>query len=102
MNLKRYSYKCTSCGESEDYLVEYEKRNEEKECSLCEQPSKYSWAGGTLNVSTRNSATMPAEAGKGRFTKLREQQVLKKEIAETRATGNRKQELKAKEEMKKL
>lgn len=98
-----YCYKCDDCGELFAIVVHYDNRDEDQECIECQQPSSRTWEGFSVNVSTpKTSVTIPEAAAKGRFSKLREQQFINKEIGAARERRDFVTEKKLKAEKKKL
>lgn len=98
---KVYVYKCPDCGHQFEALVDYDSR-EHTACIQCGSVANRTWSGWTMNVSTRNSASMPAATASGRFDSLKEKQKLIKEKSEARVSGDRETEKKISKEMKKL
>lgn len=98
---KTYVYRCDTCDTNFDKTVDFEER-ESTDCPTCEATCQRTWSGWSPVMNTRQSATMVAEVGKGRFDKLREQQVLTKEKAHARETGDRTTEKLIDRERKKL
>ena len=101
MKPKTYVYYCDSCDERFNKLVDFDAR-ESTDCPVCEATCQRTWSGWSPVMNTRQSATMTAETGKGRFNKLREQQMLKKEKAHAREHGDRTTEKLIDQERKKL
>ena len=98
---KSYVYRCDTCDDSFTAVVDYEDR-ESTDCPVCEATCQRTWSGWSPVMNTRQSASMVTEVGKGRFDKLREQQVLTKEKGHARATGDRATEKLIDKERKKL
>lgn len=101
MRPKTYVYYCDTCDVRFDKLVEFDAR-ESTECPTCNATCQRSWSGWSPTMNTRQSATMVAEVGKGRFKTLREQQALNKEKAAARERNDRATEKLIDREKKKL
>ena len=97
-----YMYKCESCDELFDALVQYEVRDETQDCIECGADAPRTWEQCFPQVSTeKTSQSIPAAAARGRFDGLRRRQELKKEKAAARVSGDRTTEKKIDKEMKK-
>lgn len=98
---KNYVYYCNSCDDRFEKVVDYEGR-ESTDCPECGATCQRTWSGWSPNMSTRNSASMPDNVGKGRFDSLRTKQQLVKEKADARVRGDRATEKLIDREVKKI
>ena len=99
--MRSYVYECKDCGFRFTAIVNYDDR-ETQPCEECGSAAERTWSGWTMNVSTRNSASMPAVTSKGRFSNLRNKQELVKEKSKARENGDRDSEKRLSKEIKKL
>lgn len=98
---KTYVYYCNACDKRFNKTVDFDTR-ESTDCPDCEAICQRSWSGWSPVMSTRQSASIPDNVGKGRFDGLREKQMLVKEKAAARERGDRATEKLIDRESKKI
>ncbi len=91
-----------SCAVTYDDLIDKTQRDEAHECRSCGQITAYRTMT-VPNISTSKlSATIPDVVASGRFDRIRDQSMLKKEKARARERGDRETEKKVNKELQQV